>query len=118
VGPGEVAELSFVSVKIDICLDCATLAAPPGGEPSASVPVLTVLPGANLVAWPGGSVPVEDVFGGADGVVAVYIWDAAAGTWRHYFPGLPGYLNDLHLLEPGAAYWVIAKQAEDVPLTR
>jgi hypothetical protein len=114
VGPGEEALLAFVSVKIDVCLDCASPAAIAGDEPRASVPVLEILPGANLVAWPGGPVLVEDVFGDADGVVAVYLWDAAAGSWLKYFPGLPGYLNNLQVLEPGAAYWVIARQASGI----
>jgi hypothetical protein len=111
-----VSQLAFLSVKVDVCLDCAIPPAVAGGEPSASVPVLAVLPGANLVAWPGGAAPVEEVFGNAGGVVAVYLWDAAAGAWLKYFPGLPGYLSDLDMLEPGATYWVIASAAASIPL--
>lgn len=113
-GPGEVSRLAFVSVKVDVCLDCTTLPSVTGGEPSASVPVLAVLPGANLVAWPGGPAPVEEVFGDAGGVAAVYLWDEATGAWRKYFPGLPGYLSDLEVLEPGAAYWVIARRPSNI----
>jgi hypothetical protein len=66
------------------------------------------------VAWPGGPAPVEEVFGDAGGVAAVYLWDEATGAWRKYFPGLPGYLNDLEVLEPGAAYWVIARRPSNI----
>ena len=115
-GPGQVSQLVFISVKVDVCLDCAIPPAVTGGQPSASVPVLAVLPGANLVAWPGGPTPVEEVFGNADGVVAVYLWDEAAGAWLKYFPGLPDYLSDLDVLEPGAAYWVIASDRSNIPV--
>lgn len=117
IGPGQVSQLVFIGVKVDVCLDCAIPPAIAGGEPSASVPVLAILPGANLVAWPGGPAPVEEVFGNANGVVAVYLWDQAAGVWLKYFPGLPGYLNDLDMLEPGAAYWVIASDRSNIPVS-
>lgn len=115
-GPGQVAHLAFATVKIDVCLDCAPPPAVTGGEPSPSATALAVVAGANLFAWPAGPVPVDEVFGHTGGVVAVYHWDEAAGAWRKYFPGLPGYLNDLISLEPGAAYWVIASGRTSIPL--
>jgi hypothetical protein len=115
-GPGQVSQLVFIGVRVDVCPDCALPPAVTGGEATPSVPVLAVLPGANLVAWPGGPAPVEEVFGNADGVVAVYLWDEAAGAWLKYFPGLPGYLSDLAMLEPGAAYWVIASNRSNIPV--
>jgi hypothetical protein len=39
----------------------------------------------------------------------VYEWDPATGEWKHYFPGLPGYLNNLKTMREGSAYWVIAR---------
>ncbi len=108
-GPGEMATLVFTAVKIEVCVACA----PPAGdgrdgEESPAMVVLRVLPGSNLVTWPGGLTPVEQAFGEAHGVRAVYRWDSETGRWSKYFPGLPGYLSDLQDLVPGAAYWVIS----------
>jgi hypothetical protein len=116
VGPGEVVFLSFVSVRIEVCQDCVPASPSAGGEPNPAIPVLQVFPGATLVTWPAGPSPIEDVFGAAEGVVAVYRWDEASGAWLKYFPGLPGYLNDLHLLEAGAVYWVVAHAAGSIPI--
>lgn len=83
-----------------------TPSAPAGG---AGVPSLPLSPGANLVAWPGGSVPPAQVFGPNSNVAVVYEWDPATGSWRRYLPGMPAYLNTLTQLRTGAAYWVIAR---------
>lgn len=42
-------------------------------------------------------------------MAVVYEWDATTGEWKRYFPGLPGFLNNLRVLREGNAYWVIAK---------
>lgn len=116
-GPGEVATLSFASVRIEVCLDCApSPGAGSTGESNPASAVLRVAAGSNLVTWPGGPVPVEEVFTVGGGVRAVYLWDSESGTWLKFFPGLPGYLSDLRLLTPGAAYWVIASGALAIPV--
>lgn len=48
-------------------------------------------------------------FAGNTNVAVVYEWDATTGEWTRYFPGLPGFLNNLRVLREGNAYWVIAK---------
>jgi uncharacterized protein YkwD len=72
-------------------------------------PSLSLSPGANLVAWPGGKASPAQVFGGNPTVAAVYEWDPQAGVWKRFIPGMPNYLNTLTTLENGAAYWVIAR---------
>ena len=42
-------------------------------------------------------------------IEVIYVWDAAAGKWRRYGPGLPGYLNDLKTLKSGDIIWLSAK---------
>lgn len=111
-GPGELATLAFTAVKIEVCVACAPPAAEgTAGDASPSTVVVRVVPGANLVAWPGGPTPVEQAFGDARGVRAVYRWDTETGSWSKYFPGLPGYLSDLEDVVPGAVYWIISAEA-------
>ena len=116
-GPGETASLSFASVKVEVCLDCTPSPGPGSpGEQNPVAAVLRVASGSNLVTWPGGPAPVEQVFGEAAGVRAVYLWDSETGAWLKYFPGLPRYLSDLTSLTPGAAYWVISAGASAIPV--
>jgi len=51
----------------------------------------------------------SQAFAGTSTVAVVYEWDAATGEWKRYFPGLPGYLNNLKSMKQGTAYWIIAK---------
>lgn len=70
---------------------------------------LPLSPGANLVAWPSENMAPEKAFEGTNTVSVVYEWDPLANEWKRYFPGLPGYLNNLKTMKQGGAYWVIAK---------
>lgn len=78
-------------------------------QPPAPGNSLPLVPGANLVAWGGGNVDPAVAFAGNSSVAVVYEWDPATGEWKRYFPGLPGFLNNLKMLREGNAYWVIAK---------
>jgi uncharacterized protein YkwD len=84
------------------------------GSPTPGTPSLPLSPGANLVAWPGDSVPPAQAFAGNSSIKVVYEWNPATGEWRRYFPGLPAYLNNLARLNKGGAYWVIANQASQL----
>jgi len=75
-------------------------------NPAGSLPLS---PGANFVAWPGNDSDPAQAFSGNTSVSVVYEWDPASGTWNRYFPGLPGYLNNLKTMRQGSAYWIIAK---------
>lgn len=84
---------------------------PPGTPPS-----LPIVPGANLLAWPGGDIPPAQALGAlASTIRIVYGYDPATGTWVRYAPGLPAYLNNMALLKKGQAYWFIAKGSALVP---
>lgn len=76
------------------------------------------MPGANLVAWGGGNVDPAVAFAGNSSVAVVYEWDPATGEWKRYFPGLPGFLNNLRMLREGNAYWVIAKAKSSLTMGR
>lgn len=54
---------------------------------------------------------------GTSGIVAVYGWDATAGTWRRYVPGLPGFVNNLTRMQKGAAYWFITSGSASLPIS-
>jgi uncharacterized protein YkwD len=98
-------------------------------SPTATVPAATATPaspgnslplspGANLVAWPSGSVAPSEAFKGNNTVSVVYEWDPVAGEWKRYFPGLPEYLNNLTTMRQGGAYWVIAKTKSSLSFGR
>jgi hypothetical protein len=55
-------------------------------------------------------------FAGNTAVAVVYEWDPASGEWKRYFPGLPGFLNNLKTMRQGNAYWVIAKTKSSLNL--
>lgn len=69
---------------------------------------LPILPGANLMAWPGGDVPPAQALADVPNIRIVYSFDPATGNWTRYIPGAPSFLNNLTLLKKGRAYWFIA----------
>lgn len=75
-------------------------------NPAGSLPLS---PGANFISWPGASTSAAEAFGSNTSIAVVYEWDPATGAWKRYFPGLPGFLNNLQTLRQGSPYWVIAK---------
>jgi hypothetical protein len=81
----------------------------PSATPPSPGNSLALAPGANFVAWPGGSVAPAEAFAGNSSIAVVYEWDPVNGVWKRYFPGLPAYLNNLLQLKQGSAYWIIAK---------
>lgn len=87
-------------------------------QPPAPGSSLPLVPGANLVAWGGGNVDPAVAFAGNSSVAVVYEWDPATGEWKRYFPGLPGFLNNLRMLREGNAYWVIAKAKSSLTMGR
>lgn len=88
----------------------------PTATPAVPGNTLALSPGANFVAWPAGSMPPSQAFAGNTTVAVVYEWDAAAGAWKRYFPGLPAYLNNLLQMRQGTAYWIIAKSSANLSL--
>ena len=87
-------------------------AASPTATPAGVPPSLPILPGANLLAWPGGDLPPAVALGAiAPAIRIVYGYDTASGTWVRYAPGLPAYLNNMAVLKKGQAYWFIAKSS-------
>ena len=85
--------------------------APNTPTPVPTPPSLPLSPGANLVSWPNNNQSVAEAFGKNTSVAVVYEWDPWTNTWKRYFPGLPGYLNNLEAMKQGNAYWIIAKTA-------
>lgn len=75
--------------------------------PTHSVPLNA---GINLVTFQGPSQSVESATGslGSD-LIAVYSWDAATQTWQVYITGGPAYVQRLHSLEAGTAYYFIMR---------
>ena len=64
-------------------------------------------PGFNLVAWEGGTVPAADTLGGLGDVLqGAWLWDAIAGVYLTYNPGLPAALNSLVEIPAGQALWI------------
>lgn len=63
--------------------------------------------GWNNVAYLGSPAPPSEALGSIDGKYsAVYRWDAAAGAYEVYAPGVPGFANTLEQLSYGDAIWV------------
>jgi hypothetical protein len=87
----------------------------PGASPTPTNS-LPLVPGANLLAWPGGDAPpAEALDGQGAGLRIVYSYDPATGAWLRYGPGLPSFLNNLKLLRRGQAYWFIASGPAQIP---
>ena len=84
----------------------------PSGSATPPVPSLPIVPGANLLSWPGGDMPVAVAVANQHGALrAVYTWDASTNSWLRYIPGVPDYVNTLINLHRGTAYWFIASAA-------
>jgi len=84
-----------------------------GGSPGSSLPLQ---PGANLVAWPGNDAPPDEALRGMSGIVAIYAYDASAGRWLRYVPGLPSFVNNLSRVHRGQAYWFISSTKSSLPI--
>ncbi len=73
---------------------------------------LALAAGWTAIEWPGADgAALAEVL--PEGVVAVYAWDDAAGTWLAYFPAVadvPG-LNTLTTLSAGGTYWVAVEES-------
>ncbi len=92
----------------------------PTSTPTTTAPgnSLPLSPGANLVAWGSGNIDPAVAFAGNTNISVVYEWDPATGQWKRYFPGLPGFLNNLKAMREGNAYWVIAKNKSSLTMAR
>lgn len=89
----------------------ATASPPSGaGSPTATPrPSLPLLPGVNLLTWPNADgAPAAALANQGNAIAAVYGYDPATKSWKHYFPGAPAYVNSLPLLQQGQAYWFVA----------
>lgn len=81
-------------------------------NPGSSLPLV---PGANLVAWPGNDISPAQALASVPNLRIVYAWDPVTKTWSRYVPGAPGYLSNIATLKKGAAYWFISTGAGTVP---
>lgn len=88
-----------------------TAAAAPTPAPGTAPVRLSLLPGANLVTWPGPRMSASEAAARSSGVVAIYAEDPAGAGWLRFLPGAPDYLNTLPVLEPGGTYWVVGRTA-------
>jgi len=75
-----------------------------------------LLPGANLLAWPGTDTSPEEALRGMPGIVAIYAYDTATGQWLRYVAGLPSFVNNLSRMHRGQAYWFIATTKASLPI--
>lgn len=84
---------------------------PAAGSNDAEVPVLPHSAGWNLLTWGGEDMTPEKALSASNpgSIEVIYVWDAQAGKWRRYGPGLPGYLNDLKTVKSGDIIWLSAK---------
>ncbi|MBK7124960.1 MAG: matrixin family metalloprotease [Dehalococcoidia bacterium] len=89
-----------------------TQAASATPTPGSSLPLL---PGANLLAWPGGDAPIAQAVAGVPNLKVVYAYDPVTRSWTRYIPGAPSVVNNLLTLKQGVAYWFIATGAAQVP---
>ncbi|MCC7366523.1 MAG: matrixin family metalloprotease [Dehalococcoidia bacterium] len=81
-------------------------------------PTLPLMPGANLLAWPGASQPAAQAFGQQPGLSVVYSWNPATQSWTRYIPGVPAYVSNLKTVETGQVYWFIASTGGVLPFSR
>ena len=105
----------------------AGASASPSPSPSPSRTVTTspppprtlpLLPGANLLAWPGSSQPAAQAAGRPALLLVIYNWNPVTQTWSRYVPGAPAFVNTLFTLEQGQVYWFIAASVGALPLGR
>lgn len=80
------------------------------------VPLPTSVSGSRF-AWPehAKAAAVGTVVAGP-GLTMVYRWDAFAGEWRHYGPGLPAFVQTLTDLAPGETYTAVGIDLAGLPL--
>ncbi len=90
----------------------ATRTATATPSPGNSLPIL---PGANLMAWPGGDLPPAEALANVPNLRIVYAYDSATGNWTRFVPGAPSFINNLPLLKKGGSYWFIATGSAQVP---
>ena len=97
----------------------ATSAPGNGPAPTATATppsTLPIVPGSNLLAWPGADQSPGDALGNQGASLKiVYEWDPASGEWKRYAPGLPSFVNNLSMMRKGHSYWFIAKAALQLP---
>ena len=92
----------------------------PGFRSATHAPkTLALRAGSNLVTWPGAAQPPAAVPGlaGPTGVSSIYSFDSATGGWTQYGPGLPDYVNTLHMLQPGTAYWLVCRGEMEIAVS-
>lgn len=91
----------------------APASTPESGAPPTTLPIL---PGSNLLAWPGND-QAPGVALGKQGtsIRIVYEWDPDSGEWKRYAPDLPNFVNNLSMMRKGHAYWFIARAALQLP---
>ncbi|MBA4181355.1 MAG: hypothetical protein C0506_12260 [Anaerolinea sp.] len=96
----------------------ATATRPPATpESGVPKPTLPIVPGSNLLAWPGNNVPPAQAFGSqAAALKMVYEWDPVKGEWKRWAPNLPGFVNNLLMMRQGSSYWFIARAAAELPV--
>ncbi|HEX6029824.1 MAG TPA: hypothetical protein VFY90_00245, partial [Tepidiformaceae bacterium] len=83
--------------------------------PRRGSPSLALLPGINLLTWPGQDMsPSQALQGQAGSLKVVYEWDATAGKWKRYALNAPAFINNLPTLHQGSAYWFIATGASSI----
>ncbi len=94
----------------------ATKTATPSPTPTGTPkPILPLLPGANLMAWPGADAPPAVALAGQAGIQAVYSYNPATKAWSRYIPSTPAFVNNLAVLKQGQAYWFISSSALQIP---
>lgn len=76
---------------------------------------LPLVPGANLIAWPGNDVSPAQALAGVPNLRIVYAWDPVSKNWTRYVPGAPGYVNNIASLKKGVSYWFISSGSGSVP---
>jgi hypothetical protein len=74
-----------------------------------------LVPGANLIAWPGSDVSPAQALSGVPNLRIVYAWDPATKSWSRFVPGAPGYVSNISMLKKGLSYWFISSGSGSVP---
>lgn len=77
---------------------------------------MPVLPGNNLLTWPGNNAPPATALGQQGKTLKiVYEWDPVAGEWKRWSPNVPDFVNNLKMMKQGTSYWFIANVATKLP---